>query len=48
MSESPVKLPSRGTRNAWFVASVVALCAVILAVHGRSLTYGLFMDDWAH
>lgn len=29
-------------------AAVIGLAAVILVAHGRSLGYGLFMDDYAH
>lgn len=32
----------------WAPLAVAILAALILSVHGRSLRYGLFMDDYAH
>lgn len=32
----------------WAPAALVILASLILSVHGRSLRYGLFMDDYAH
>ena len=38
----------RFARARWVIGGAFALALLIAALHGRSLTYGLFMDDYAH
>ncbi len=40
--------PARRPRRAWFPWAVLGLAALIFLLHGRAVTYGLFMDDYAH
>ncbi|MEW6249294.1 MAG: hypothetical protein AB1716_01505 [Planctomycetota bacterium] len=39
---------SAGRRPAWPIAAVAGLTVLILAFHGRALSYGLTLDDHAH
>ncbi len=36
------------TQKLWLLVAVLLLGGLIALVHGRTLDYGLFMDDWAH
>ena len=40
--------PVRFARRGWFIWAVIGLAALIFVLHGRAVTYGLFMDDYAH
>lgn len=44
----PLASPSLARRLAGWAGLAIALGLLILALHGRSLSYGLFMDDYAH
>jgi hypothetical protein len=39
---------TRPAHRWWIIAAILALAVLIGALHGRSLSYGLFMDDHAH
>jgi hypothetical protein len=39
---------ARLRRRWWFLWAVAGLAALIGLLHGRAVTYGLFMDDYAH
>lgn len=47
MSARPT-LPAARTELRWFALAVVSLAAAIFALHGRCISYGLFLDDYAH
>lgn len=40
--------PVRSARPGWFIWGVIGLAVLIFILHGRAVTYGLFMDDYAH
>jgi hypothetical protein len=40
--------PTRPPRRWWVLWAVLGLAIVIVVLHGRAVTYGLFMDDYAH
>ncbi len=47
MTGPPAIHPNRTTPG-WWLLAILSLLAIVFAVHGVSLTYGLFMDDHAH
>jgi hypothetical protein len=47
MTAPPTEYAPRTARNRWLLAAVL-IAIPILALHGRSLGYGLFMDDYPH
>jgi len=44
----PVEQKKPAPRRAWLIGAVLGLAALIGLLHGRSVGYGLFMDDHAH